>query len=129
MRMILTLVLCLHLLAPIAAHAQVAVRSPLHVPLAEYGLMRRMHPLWSARLAASAHPIGAAVWLALGPVASPAFALLHGAGNGVLTIAKGTLPLALFGARGYGERQGWIMAPSRVAQALAPLAFGACIAR
>jgi hypothetical protein len=65
----------------------------------------------------------------LGGFASPAFALLHGAGNGVLTIAKGALPLALFGARGDGERQGWIMAPSRVAQALAPLAFGACVAR
>lgn len=39
MRILLSIVLCLHLLAPIAAHAQVAVRSPLHVPLAEYGLM------------------------------------------------------------------------------------------
>jgi MFS family permease len=57
------------------------------------------------------------------------FALLHGSGNGILTIAKGTLPLALFGPQGFGQRQGWIMAPSRVAQALAPLLFGACVAR
>jgi hypothetical protein len=52
------------------------------------------------------------------------FATLHGAGNGILTIAKGTLPLALFGASGYGARQGWLMMPARVTQALAPLAFG-----
>ncbi|MCY1240252.1 hypothetical protein D9M72_530890 [compost metagenome] len=47
-----------------------------------------------------------------------------GAGNGILTIAKGTLPLVLFGAQGYGARQGWLMMPARIAQALAPLLFG-----
>ena len=109
--------------AALVGPAQVAGR------LAEYGLMRRLHPLWSARLAATAHPLGALVWLLLGPIASPLFAVLHGSGNGILTIAKGTLPLALFGPHGYGARQGWIMAPSRVAQAFAPLAFGACVAR
>jgi hypothetical protein len=31
------------------------------------------------------------------------FTLLHGAGNGILTIAKGTLPLVLFGSLGYGR--------------------------
>jgi hypothetical protein len=53
-----------------------------------------------------------------------AFALLHGAGNGILTIAKGTLPLVLFGPHGYGLRQGLLMVPARFAQALAPFAFG-----
>lgn len=47
------------------------------------------------------HPLGAIVALSLG-----LFALLHGAGNGVLTIAKGTLPLALFGPVGYGLNRG-----------------------
>jgi len=86
--------------------------------------LRRLHPLVSARWAAAAHPLGALALLLLGPAAAPAFALLHGAGNGILTIAKGTLPLALFGAAGYGQRQGWLMLPARLAQALAPLAFG-----
>lgn len=114
-----------------AAVATAALVGPAQVAgrVAEFGLMRRWHPLWSARWAALAHPVGAATWLALGPAASPVFAVLHGGGNGILTIAKGTLPLALFGAHGYGQRQGWIMAPSRVAQALAPLVFGACVAR
>lgn len=98
--------------------AQVAGR------LLEFGLLRQVHPLLSARLAALAHPVGVAVLLLAGPVAAPLFAVLHGAGNGILTIAKGTLPLALFGAEGYGARQGWLMMPARVAQALAPLLFG-----
>nr|WP_277401593.1 MFS transporter [Achromobacter xylosoxidans] len=90
----------------------------------EFGLLRCVHPLLSARLAALAHPAGVTVLLMAGPVAAPLFAILHGAGNGILTIAKGTLPLALFGAQGYGARQGWLMLPARIAQALAPLLFG-----
>lgn len=90
----------------------------------EFGFLRRVHPLLSARLAALAHPAGVTVLLMAGPVAAPLFAILHGAGNGILTIAKGTLPLVLFGAQGYGARQGWLMMPARIAQALAPLLFG-----
>ena len=42
----------------------------------------------------------------------------------ILTIAKGTLPLVLFGPAGYGARQGLMMVPARVAQAFAPVLFG-----
>jgi len=103
--------------------AQVAGR------LAEFGLLRRVHPLLSARLAALAHPIGAAALLAVGAPAAMVFALLHGAGNGIMTIAKGTLPLVLFGHQGYGARQGWIAMPARVAQAAAPFLFGLALQR
>lgn len=103
--------------------AQVAGR------LLEFGGLRRFHPLWAARLAASMHPLGVLVWMALGTVAAPVFAVLHGLGNGMLTIAKGTLPLAFYGPVGYGRRQGWIVAPSRVAQAFSPLAFGWLVER
>lgn len=103
--------------------AQVAGR------MLEFGFLRRLHPLLSARCAALAHPVGVICWMVFGPVAGPAFALLHGAGNGILTIAKGTLPLVYFGPVGYGQRQGIMMAPSRVAQAFAPLLFGLCIER
>jgi hypothetical protein len=44
-----------------------------------------------------------------------------------LTIARGTLPLAIFGPENYGYRLGLIGAPSRICQALAPLAFGLLI--
>jgi hypothetical protein len=60
---------------------------------------------------------------ASGPAAA-VFVVLHGMGNGVLTIAKGTLPLAVFGPVGYGARTGLISAPSRLLQATAPFLFG-----
>jgi MFS family permease len=97
--------------------------------LLEFGVLRHAHPLLSARLAAMAHPLGVAVLMLAGPAAAPVFALLHGAGNGILTIAKGTLPLVFFGPHGYGARQGWMMLPARVAQALAPFVFGIAVDR
>ena len=87
-------------------------------------------PLPSARLHAArglTHPIGACVIGIFGGGAAAAFALLHGAGNGILTIARGTLPLAIFGPENYAYRLGLIGAPSRICQALAPLAFGLLI--
>jgi hypothetical protein len=100
--------------------AQVAAR------VAEFGLLRRAHPLVSARIATALHPIGAALLLTLGagPLGAAAFALLHGAGNGLLTIARGTLPLAIFGPGSYGLRTGVLGAPARGAQAFAPVLFG-----
>jgi predicted MFS family arabinose efflux permease len=97
--------------------------------LLEFGLLRHVHPLQSARLAAALHPVGAVALVLAGAPAAIGFALLHGAGNGVLTIAKGTLPLALFGPQAYGERQGLLMVPARLAQALAPWLFGLAFAR
>lgn len=101
--------------------AQVAAR------LFEVGLLRRYHPILSTRLACVTHPVGACVIALFGGGAAAAFALLHGAGNGILTIARGTLPLAIFGPENYGYRLGLIGAPSRICQALAPLGFGLLI--
>ena len=110
-------------LAALVGPAQVAAR------LLEFGLLRRLHPLLSAQLAAAAHPVGAGLLMVLGGPAAAVFTLLHGAGNGILTIAKGTLPLVLFGPAGYGARQGLMMVPARVAQAFAPVLFGMALDR
>lgn len=59
----------------------------------EASLLNRFHPLVSTRLACLTHPIGACVIGLFGGGAAAAFVLLHGAGNGILTIASGTLPL------------------------------------
>lgn len=75
------------------------------------------------------HPLEAITLSVVGGPAAAVFAILHGAGNGILTIAKGTLPLALFGPQGYGDRQGWLMVPARIAQAMAPWLFGVMLAR
>ena len=63
------------------------------------------------------------------PVAASLFAVLHGAGNGMITIAKGTLPLAIFGPEGYGHRQGLLNLLGRAMQAIAPFAFGVVLER
>jgi hypothetical protein len=103
--------------------AQVAAR------LTEFMLLRRIHPLVSARVATVLHPAGAVTLAMLGPAAAPVFVLLYGAGNGLLTIARGTVPLALFGPVGYGERTGLLGAPARGAQAFAPFVFGLLLDR
>ncbi|MEO8938550.1 MAG: MFS transporter, partial [Burkholderiaceae bacterium] len=103
--------------------AQVAGR------LLEMSLLRRSHPLLSARIAAILHPAGAVGLLLLGGPAAAVFALLHGAGNGILMIANGTLPLLLFGPHGYGRRQGLLMIPARIAQASSPWLFGLALDR
>src|ERR1700720_2739712 len=95
--------------------------------IVEASFLSRYHPLLSTRLACLMHPIGAAIVALAGGAAASAFAIFHGAGNGVLTIARGTLPLAIFGPQNYGYRLGIVGAPARMAQALAPLAFGLLI--
>jgi hypothetical protein len=92
--------------------------------------LARFHPLVTARLATLTHPIGVAVLLvAGGGVASSAFALLYGSGNGILTIARGTVPLALFGPENYGYRLGLLGMPSRFLSALAPFVFALLLER
>ena len=98
--------------------AQVAAR------VVEFTMMRKMNPLFSARIAAGAHPVAVTLLLMLGAPFAALFVIIHGAGNGLLTITRGTLPLALFGPVGYGQRQGFITAPARASQAFAPLLFG-----
>ena len=93
----------------------------------EASFLSRYHPLVSTRLACLTHPIGAAIFAFAGGPAAGAFAIFFGLGNGILTIARGTLPLAIFGPRDYGYRLGLIGAPARMAQAAAPLVFGLLI--
>ncbi len=95
--------------------------------LIEANFLSRYHPLLSTRLACLTHPIGAAILAVAGGAASNAFSIFFGLGNGILTIARGTLPLAIFGPKNYGYRLGIIGAPARMAQAAAPLAFGLLI--
>jgi len=59
--------------------------------------------------------------------AAVAFAFLVGAGNGLLTVARGTLPLVLFDHRDYGARVGRLIAPSFVLGAAAPIVFATVI--
>ncbi len=90
----------------------------------DFMFLGRMHPLIGTRIAALAHPLGAIALLFFGAPVAALFVVLHGLGNGILIISRGTLPLAIFGTTGYGQRQGWLMMPSRFAQAVSPFLFG-----
>ena len=57
----------------------------------EFSVLRKIHPLLSARLAAMMHPVGVVLLLTFGIPVATVFGVLHGAGNGILTSAKGTL--------------------------------------
>jgi MFS family permease len=105
--------------------AQVAAR------LIEFVFGRDLHPLTIARFAVTLL-MGAFAMLALLGISVPtaaAFALMFGAANGLITIGRGAVPLALFGAAGYGALIGRIAGPSLLMQAVAPLALALVIER
>jgi len=90
----------------------------------------RSDSLSTARIATTLHPLAGLIFFgALGlPGAAMLFAILHGAGNGLITIAKGTLTLSIFGAQGYGVLQGRLAVAQRIMQALAPFVFALVMA-
>lgn len=99
--------------------------------LVEFAFGRNLHPVWVARGALTAMAAAFALVL-LGGVSLPtavAFALMFGGANGLMTIARGALPLVLFGAAGYGRLMGRIAAPFLLMQAAAPWAMAMVIER
>jgi hypothetical protein len=95
--------------------------------LLEFTMLQRLSPVTLGCVAIMLHPLGVMFVFLFGVQAGVVFTLLHAAGSGFLTIARGTLPLALFGAAGYGLRTGVISIPSRIAQAFAPYVFSLLI--
>ncbi|HYF87994.1 MFS transporter [Azospirillum sp.] len=63
------------------------------------------------------------------PAAGIAFALLFGAGNGLVTIVRGALPLVLFDPARYGQTVGRLITPGFFVSALAPLVYALVIER
>jgi MFS family permease len=99
--------------------------------LIEFSFGRNLHPLWLIRFALSVLLCGFVMLAILGfsvPVAA-AFALLFGGANGLVTIARGAVPLTLFGAHGYGRLMGRLAAPFLLMQAAAPLVMAFVIER
>ena len=80
----------------------------------------RHHPLWTLTAAMSLVALGV-VMLALGLPTVALALILYGGGNGIYSIARGTVPLALFGPERYALLLGRLARPGLVAQALAPL--------
>ena len=86
-------------------------------------------PVAVLRLATLLHPLGAAVAFFGGKGLAGAVALGQGAGNGLLSVASGVLPLHLFGKENYATRQALILTPARFLQAAAPLSYGVVLDR
>ncbi len=84
----------------------------------EWSVARRFDPFATSVMGAVLLPAGAAALLAGAPPV--AFAVGYGMSNGILTISRGTLPMHLFGARGYAIRLGRLALPALLAQAAAP---------
>jgi predicted MFS family arabinose efflux permease len=86
---------------------------------------RNLHAFTVARFAIGALPFSLLLLLFSGGAFAPilAFTLLMGASQGVITIVRGAVPLALFGAEGYGRILGLIATPILVVSALAPTVY------
>lgn len=97
--------------------------------IAEMMLQRRMSAVAVAVPSVALLPASFAIALALpASTASAAlFVLTYGCANGLMTIVRGALPLAVFGSAGYAERLGRIAAPGFVAAAAAPVLFSALL--
>ena len=79
----------------------------------------RHHPIWTMAASATLVGCGALLFFA-GPAAFAAAIAIYAAGNGIGSIAKGTLPLALFGAARYPALAGRIALPVMLAMSLSP---------
>lgn len=85
-------------------------------------LFDRWHPIWNTL--GSATMIALGLTLVLFPAATVVGMVLYGAGSGIRSIVRGTLPLALFGSKDYALILGKIARPVMIAQALTPLLGG-----
>lgn len=90
---------------------------------------RNMAPINLARVPVWLMPVSFVILLTIGAGIWPAltFTVFFGAANGLITIVRGALPLALFGTKGYGEILGVLATPYLLINALAPAAFAVVI--
>jgi MFS family permease len=99
--------------------------------LVEFAFGRNLHPLWVVRFALSTLLCAFVMLAVLGVSTGTAavFALMFGGANGLVTITRGAVPLALFGASGYGRLMGRLAAPFLLVQSAAPLIMAFVIER
>lgn len=84
-----------------------------------------------AVIASALLTLSLAVLLAGAPALAVVIAaiIMFGLGAGLTSIITGTLPLEMFGRRGYGARLGWMSAARQFSAAFAPFAFAAMMAQ
>jgi hypothetical protein len=82
-------------------------------------ISRYHHPIWTKMASVTFMALGLGLFWAGIPIIAVAL-VLYGAGIGLESIARATLPLALFGAANYAPTMGRFAMPSLIAQAAAP---------
>jgi MFS family permease len=97
----------------------------------EFTFGRELHPLWVVRFALSALLAAFAMlaFFGISAATAAAFAVMFGGANGLVTITRGAVPLALFGASGYGQLMGRLAGPWLLMQAAAPLVMAFIVDR
>ena len=105
-----------------------ALSAALRARLVEVLFGHHWHPATLNLVATAVLPLAFAATLPapLGIAGGLAFAVLYGAGNGLVTITRGSLPLVLFDTRVYGQLVGRLLAPGFLVAAAAPMAFAWC---
>lgn len=81
---------------------------------------RKTHPIWSLAASTALVVIGILVLVGVSEVAAAGI-ILYGMGSGIRSIARGTVPLAMFGREGYAILMGRLALPTLLATAVAPL--------
>ena len=84
---------------------------------------RHYHPVWTMIASAVLVAIAAIMLFTGFPIIALAI-VLYGAGNGIGTVARGSLPLALFGADRYPVLMGRLALPILIAMAVSPYLGG-----
>lgn len=140
LNMLITAATGLHLLAmlleqgldPKAAALLAALVGPSQVAgrIVEFAFAHRVSPARVGEIALVAFPVSLAILAFAGgsTAAVVAFALLYGAGNGVMTIVRGTVPAEIWGHDGYGGLTGLMATPVLVARAAGPFAAAGVLA-
>jgi predicted MFS family arabinose efflux permease len=106
-------------LASAVAYGALIGPSQVGARIVEMAGKGRYHPLWTLTAAMILVAVGVVTLAAGLPVVGLAL-VLYGAGNGIYSIARGTVPLTLFGPVRYPLIVGRLARPGLVAQALAP---------
>jgi predicted MFS family arabinose efflux permease len=102
-------------LGSLVGPSQVAAR------LIEMAIGRHYHPIWTMLFGAILVAVGMLLLWAGWPVLAIAL-MAYGAGNGISSIVRGSVPLVLFGPDGYPQLMGRLGRPVLLAMALAPAA-------
>lgn len=109
------------------AVAVASLMGPMQVAgrVAELVFARRLRPVAVGAIAIGLLAFALLVLLVIDGLSPLAFifTMLFGVSNGIMTIARGSVPAELFGPDGYGALLGRIARPAFIARALAPMLF------